>query len=66
MNLIIASYRFRLVQLCKGYLAQGYITVNQMETLTEFYKLYTGLGGNGAAKVYYEKAMALPPPPEDL
>jgi hypothetical protein len=32
-----------------------------MEQLTEFYKLYTGLGGNGQAKVYYEKAIALPP-----
>lgn len=60
MALIIASYRFRLVQLCKGFLAQGYITTSQMEQLTEFYKLYTGLGGNGQAKVYYEKALALP------
>ena len=59
MALIIASYRFRLVQLCKGFLKQGYITTEQMEQLTEFYKLYTGLGGNGAANVYYEKAMAL-------
>ena len=33
MALIIASYRFRLVQLCKGFLAQGYITPAQMETL---------------------------------
>ena len=47
MSLIIASYRFRLVQLCKGFIAQGYITSSQMEQLTEFYKLYTGLGGNG-------------------
>lgn len=60
MNLIIASYRFRLVQLCKGFLAQGYITPPQMEQLSEFYKLYTGLGGNGQAKMYYEKAVALP------
>lgn len=59
MNLIIASYRFRLVQLCKGFLAQKYITPSQMEQLSEFYKLYTGLGGNGQAKVYYDKAMAL-------
>lgn len=59
MDLIIASYRFRLVQLCKGFLAQKYITPAQMEQLTEFYKLYTGLGGNGQAKVYYNKAMAL-------
>ena len=58
MNLIIASYRFRLVQLCKGFLSQGYITTAQMEQLSEFYKLYTGLGGNGQAKMYYEKAVA--------
>ena len=59
-NLIIASYRFRLIQLCKGFLAQGYLTSPQMEQLTEFYKVYTGLGGNGQAKIYYEKAMTLP------
>lgn len=61
MNLIIASYRFRLIQLCKMFLAQGYITTSQMEQLTEFYKVYTGLGGNGQAKVYYDKAINLPP-----
>ena len=59
MNLLIASYRFRLVQLCKGFLSQGYITTAQMEQLSEFYKLYTGLGGNGQAKMYYEKAVEL-------
>ena len=60
MNLIVASYRFRLIQLCKGFLNQGFITTAQMEQLTEFYKLYTGLGGNGQAKIYYDKAMQLP------
>ena len=60
MNLIIASYRFRLIQLCKGFLAQQYITAPQMEQLSEFYKLYSGLGGNGQAEIYYNKAMALP------
>ena len=59
MSLIIASYRFRLIQLCKSFLAQGYITASQMEQLSEFYKLYTGLGGNGQAKVYYDKTMNL-------
>lgn len=60
MALIVASYRFRLIQLCKGFLNQGYITTAQMEQLGEFYKLYTGLGGNGHAQVYYNKAMQLP------
>lgn len=60
MNLIIASYRFRLIQLCKGFLRQEYITEAQMEQLMEFYKLYKGLGGNGQAETYYNKAIALP------
>ena len=60
MNLIVASYRFRLIQLCKGFLNQRYITPAQMEQLSEFYKLYTGLGGNGSAKLYYDKAIQLP------
>lgn len=60
MALIVASYRFRLIQLCKQYIHQEYITTTQYEQLTEFYKLYVGLGGNGQAKSYYERAIALP------
>ena len=63
MNLIIASYRFRLVQLCKGFINQGYMTMDQRTQLDEFYKLYTGLGGNGSAKIYYEQCIHLPPHP---
>ena len=63
MNLIIASYRFRLVQLCKGFLNQGYMTMEQRTQLDEFYKLYTGLGGNGQAKIYYEQCINQPPHP---
>lgn len=63
MNLIIASYRFRLVQLCKGFINQGYMTMEQRTQLDEFYKLYTGLGGNGQAKLYYEQCIHLPPHP---
>ena len=65
MNLIVASYRFRLIQLCKGFLRQKYITESQMEQLMEFYKLYKGLGGNGQAETYYNKAIALPLVSED-
>ena len=60
MDLIISSYRYRLIALCKMYLRQGYMTESQYDQLTEFYKLYTGLGGNGQAKEYYEKAIELP------
>ena len=60
MALIVASYRFRLIQLCKQYIHQEYMTTTQYEQLTEFYKLYVGLGGNGQAQNYYERAVALP------
>ncbi len=65
MSLIVASYRFRLIQLCKGFLKQGYITTSQIEQLTEFYRLYTGLGGNGQAKVFYDMALQLPTQTEE-
>lgn len=59
MDLIVSSYRFRLVQLCKEFIRQGYITQSQYDQLTEFYKLYEALGGNGQAKDYYDKAIML-------
>ena len=35
------------------------MTQDQYDQLTEFYKLYHSLGGNGQAKEYYEKTMEL-------
>lgn len=60
MELIIDSYKFRLVQLCKLYIKQKGMTQSQYDQLSEFYKLYTGLGGNGQAKEYYERVIKLP------
>ena len=60
INLLISSYKFRLIQLCQIYLHQGYMTNGQYEQLSEFFKVYSGLGGNGQAKEYYDKAMELP------
>lgn len=54
-DLIIASYRYRLVQLCKDLLNQGFMYEYQYEHLSEFYTLYTKLGGNGQAQDYYNK-----------
>ena len=47
------------IQLCKLYLKQGYMTQPQYDQLSEFFKLYSNLGGNGQAKEYYEKTMKL-------
>ena len=58
-NLIINSYKFRLIQLCKTHLRDDYITETDFEQITEMYKLYHGLGGNGQAQEYYEKVLRL-------
>lgn len=58
-NLIINSYKFRLIQLCKIHLRDGYISEADFEQITEMYKLYHGLGGNGQAQEYYEKVLHL-------
>lgn len=60
MELILASYKFRLTQLCKAYIQKGFMTNTEYEQLIEFYKVYHGLGGNGQAKTYYERAIVLP------
>lgn len=54
-DLIIASYKYRLTQLCKELLEQGFMYQKQYDNLSEFYTLYTNLGGNGQAKDYYQK-----------
>lgn len=59
MEMIINSYKFRLIQLCKTHLRDGYITEHDFEQITEMYKLYHGLGGNGQAQEYYEKVVSL-------
>lgn len=60
VGLILASYKFRLVQLCIAFLKQGYMTTEQFNQLSEFYKVYHGLNGNGQAQEYYERAIKLP------
>lgn len=59
LELIINSYKFRLIQLCKTHLRDGYITQDAFDQVTEMYKLYHGLGGNGQAQEYYDRVMEL-------
>ena len=58
--IIQGSYKFRLIHLCKTYIRQGYITSDQFESLSEFYRVYTDLGGNGQAAEFYDRVMELP------
>jgi hypothetical protein len=54
---IIASWGFRITQLCEIYLEQGYMTQPQYIQLNEMYSLYHELGGNGKIKGMFEKTI---------
>lgn len=55
LDLIISSYKYRLVELCRGLEKQGFMYQYQYDHLSEFYHLYENLGGNGQAKEYYDR-----------
>lgn len=57
---IRVSYRFRLISLCKSYIHKEYMTTSEYEQLSEFFKVYEAIGGNGQAKEWYERASELP------
>lgn len=54
------AYRYRLITLCEQYLEAGYMTTSEYKQLSEMYKIYTALGGNGQAKGMFEKTCQLP------
>ena len=45
--LILNSYKFRLIQLCKYHLKDGFISTEDYEQVSEMHALYKSLGGNG-------------------
>lgn len=66
-QIILASYKYRLTQLCKELLNQGFMYQYQYDNLNEFYTIYHKMGGNGQAKEYYDKVcdeLRIKPNPE--
>ena len=57
--LILNSYKFRLIQLCKLHIKDGYISTEDYEQVSEMHELYKSLGGNGQAEEYFEKVKEL-------
>lgn len=51
----IASWGFRISQLCTLYLEQGYMTQSQYIQLVEMYNMYSQIGGNGKVKEIFLK-----------
>lgn len=58
-QLIMMFYRYQIINLCNFYLSQGYITLTQYNELSEFFRIYTELGGNGQAHEKYNKVLEL-------
>ena len=57
------EYNKKLIEM-SDMLEKEEITQEQYDQLSEFYRIYSGLGGNGQAKEYYELALELPIKPE--
>ena len=57
---LMGTWKYRLIQLCRRYIAQGYMIQSQYDQLSEMYKTYTHFGGNGQGKGYFDKAASLP------
>lgn len=50
----------KLFRFGKFYILSGEITLEELETLTEIYEGYHGLGGNGTGTEIYERCCELP------
>lgn len=64
IDTINAGYRYRLIALCSAHLEKGYMTQSEFRQLSELYKVYTSLGGNGQAHDFYERTVKLPMHPD--
>ena len=58
-EVILNSYKYRLIQLCKYHLREGFISPEDYDQISEMHKLYTDLGGNGQAEEYFQKVKEL-------
>lgn len=54
------GYRYRIIHLADYYIDRGNITADEYSQLSELFKVYEQMGGNGQAKERYEIAIHLP------
>ena len=55
----LAFYKYQLINSCKKYISQGFITQYQFDRLSELHKIYHDLGGNSQGDMYFQRATAL-------
>ena len=55
-----ADLKDKIIRFGEFYILTNQITLEELENLTELYKAYAGLKGNGTAKEVYERCAKLP------
>lgn len=60
-----ALLRAHMVNMVRHYLALGELPLYERDNLSELYKQYKNLGGNGAVESLVQRLMALPTPREE-
>ena len=55
----LAFYKYQLINSCKKYISQGFITQYQFDRLSELHKIYHDLGGNSQGDMYFLRATNL-------
>lgn len=65
LNAMVLGLGFsQLNEECNRYIDRGYITVDELNSLTKYlYEPYKALGGNGIAEKLYNKVIQLPNEP---
>lgn len=58
---LLASLQDRLLYLCEGYIEQGSIELNQLQSLNRMYSAYRALGGNDFIHDLVEKRVRMLP-----
>lgn len=57
---LVAILRDRIIQSCRIFIKQGYITAFERENIERMYNAYHSLGGNDIASDAYKEMRALP------
>ena len=55
-----ADLKDKIIRFGEFYILTNQITIEELENLTELYKAYAGLKGNGTTKEVYERCRELP------
>lgn len=65
-KLLLSVSRNHLIELGRGYIERGYITMDEYEEYEAEYQIYSDLGGNGLARRIFEQIDDLPMMPNGI